>query len=698
MAKIASLVVSLSANSAKLDKDLKKARVRTKKFSKNVSSDFKRIAGAIGAIITGAGLKALVETTASFEDLQSTLKSVFGSSKLGEKAFKRIQAMSTKTQFGIEDLSKTFIKLRSSGITPTDDLLRIFTDTAAVTTDQIGTLEAMTDLFSRTTSGGLGLEDLNRLADRGVPVFDILSKKLNLSKQEVAKFGKSVEGSTTMLKALADGIDERFGGATKDRLGNLSTLMSNFKIEIGNTSNEIGTKLAPALKEIIKDFTEWLAANRELAGMIGTTMGDSIRLLADGLKLLKQNMDLVFGAVTTIVYIQALRQVNFVISDMRKGTNGLTKSFSKLFKVMRGNPYTAIIGVILGLIVGFNGMGRSLAQASAAIDYLWDRLKDLGAKMMQLVSTPIKWLGEGILWTADLFGISSDAVDDFGESLKELAKDTVQWAKDAIPAHGGLIQAIKDAGVEYDNATAAAEKLAEANKKALTLTVPVINGTTTAGSTGTGTTTAGGLDLGLNGAGKKPSYISAIFSDPEEKKAFSKALSSGIISAIRDKEGWKGIKDAFSNSLQNQFFKKMEDSLDDMIGGLLDSLDQSFAKAGGGGSAGGLGGLFSGLFDWGASFFAAKGGMVPQYLSAGGAVARGTDTVPAMLTAGEVVLNAAQQKNVAGAMGGSNVTINISGNVDQRAIDQIKRVVASDPVMIHQLGVNGKDSVTGLRR
>jgi hypothetical protein len=52
------------------------------------------------------------------------------------------------------------------------------------------------------------------------------------------------------------------------------------------------------------------------------------------------------------------------------------------------------------------------------------------------------------------------------------------------------------------------------------------------------------------------------------------------------------------------------------------------------------------------------GGMVPQYLRTGGRLLsfrpRGTDTVPAMLTPGEVVLNQAQQKNVAAGLTGTD--------------------------------------------
>lgn len=52
----------------------------------------------------------------------------------------------------------------------------------------------------------------------------------------------------------------------------------------------------------------------------------------------------------------------------------------------------------------------------------------------------------------------------------------------------------------------------------------------------------------------------------------------------------------------------------------------------------------------------ASGGVVPQYFASGG-LSKGTDTVPAMLTPGELILNQAQQSNVASGLGGNNITI-----------------------------------------
>ena len=56
--------------------------------------------------------------------------------------------------------SRSFITLKASGIEPTEKLLRVFTDTAAVTTRSTWCLRGNDKVFSRGVQGGLGLEEL----------------------------------------------------------------------------------------------------------------------------------------------------------------------------------------------------------------------------------------------------------------------------------------------------------------------------------------------------------------------------------------------------------------------------------------------------------------------------------------------------------------------------------------------------------
>ena len=114
-----------------------------------LSTVLKGAGAALVAIGAARLVKGIVSTTARFEDLNDALASVTGSAQAGGEAFAFVSKFATQTQFGVEDLTTTFIKLKASGIEPTQDLLTLFTDTAAVTTDQLGSLQANSILFKR---------------------------------------------------------------------------------------------------------------------------------------------------------------------------------------------------------------------------------------------------------------------------------------------------------------------------------------------------------------------------------------------------------------------------------------------------------------------------------------------------------------------------------------------------------------------
>jgi len=234
------------------------------------------LAAAFAALKVGEALKDVILITARFDDLRASLRAVAGSAEGGAQAFQAIQNFSAKTQFTVEDLTEAYIKLGAAGIKPTERLFKVFSDAAAITTDQVGSLQAMTDLFARTTAGGLGLNDLKKLGDRGVPVFDILEKKLGLVRSKIGEFGQSAEGARIIVNALAEGIEERFGGATEERLKNLSTQMSKFGVAVKNSADAMGQGLGPAVGMVLTDLTKLISSNTEFSRALGEGLGRTL--------------------------------------------------------------------------------------------------------------------------------------------------------------------------------------------------------------------------------------------------------------------------------------------------------------------------------------------------------------------------------------------------------------------------------------
>ena len=196
---------------------------------------------SIGGTLAGAFAFSEIGIVASrFEDLRTSLQILYKDAQTGANAFDDIKKMASATVFSVEDLTQTVIKLKAAGIEPTVKLLTMFADVSSVAADKVGALQAITDLYSRTTAGGLGLEDLNRLADRGIPVFTILEERLGLSRLSISELGKTAGGAQVILRALEDGLQEAFPDASAARAKNVSQAFSNFKDALANAADAIG--------------------------------------------------------------------------------------------------------------------------------------------------------------------------------------------------------------------------------------------------------------------------------------------------------------------------------------------------------------------------------------------------------------------------------------------------------------------------
>ncbi len=260
----------------------KKALSSTQKGLATLKKSVFSLKGALIGLGAGALLISIAKISARFEDLRDSLSSVTGSIENGRNAFNFISEFATRTQFGVEELSRSFITLKASGIEPTEKLLRVFTDTAAVTTDQLGTLDAMTRVFSRGVQGGLGLEELNQIADRGVPVFKILEDQLGITRLEIAQFGRTTEGAGKILDALQVGLNKEFGGATETKLDNLSIATSNLQIALATAADEFGEAgFTGALTDAAVQLTGFIEDNKEGIKIAGEYAGEIVDNLAE---------------------------------------------------------------------------------------------------------------------------------------------------------------------------------------------------------------------------------------------------------------------------------------------------------------------------------------------------------------------------------------------------------------------------------
>ena len=423
-----------------------------------------RVAGlataALGAIGGTQLIRGIVATTTRFEDLRTTLASVTGGVQQGAEAFDFITEFSTKTQFGIEELTTSFVKLKAAGIQPTEELLNVFTNTAAITSDQIGSLEAVTDLFARTVGGGLGLEEIERLGDRGVPVLRILKQELNLNRDQISEFGKSAEGAKKIVDAFAKGIQEEFGDATTNLLSNTNVAFSNLSIAIKQAQDAIGQRgLSKALGDTANEITDLIKNNEDLVNSIGDKLLFAFIVTKNAIILLGQNLNLLAKAFLSFVALKltlsivslglafggalvtgiglALKAILLFQSAMRKGVIGLI---------------TAAATGILFLLETFGAFGDDLDELGNGFDELEEEQKSFFQKAKEGVTTIVGEYDEFTGAILDLGKTSKEEYLSIRLDLEATEKKTKDLQRAFAVGLGGALDAVPQAYNKAKNA------------------------------------------------------------------------------------------------------------------------------------------------------------------------------------------------------------------------------------------------------
>lgn len=415
---------------------------------------FKSLAGAAiatTAVLGGAGLTgALIKTAASFQDMRSALNTVYGSVEKGEAAFKIIQDFAVETPFDVEQLTKAFITLKAQGLNPTKDLLMTFSDAASVTTDRVRTFDALVRITSRSLSGGLGLMELEQVASAGIPVFDILEKKLGITRLQVSEFGKDAAGAQKILTALVAGLNERFGGSTEKMAGNLSVALSNLGDAAANAMDVIGRNgLGQAINDVATDISNFIENNHEAAVAIGQGLGTAVRVAGGIFIVLANNI----GLVTTALGAMAVGKTIGWLSSL----GGLAGIATKAMGGLR---------IAIAAVGGPIGIAAAALTALGVVIYKnWDYVKGFAGALVNNLGAAFSNVGAWIVSSTKKFGIFGSAVASF--LTGNLSAFSGLGAKlDAVtPKYKGLVSATQAGSKAAADAAAAEKRASDARRQ-----------------------------------------------------------------------------------------------------------------------------------------------------------------------------------------------------------------------------------------
>ena len=258
MAKLKDLkvVIGLSKSGlTKLNADLR----RTKSNFRRNFGELAAIARRAGQLIVagvGVGLTAIIKSGAKLQTLKVGFRSIMGSAEGAAKMVDKLNQFTASTPFQLEEVSRSARQLIAvgTGVDDVTDRLRMLGDIAAASGNSISAIAA---IFAKVQAKGkVELENLNQLAERGIPIFDQLRKVTGDANMEFGAGAVKVEEFNEALAQMADK-----GGFANNAMANLSetvdgrltTAFDNVTLALGQFAEKSG--LLDAVTNVLEDFT-----------------------------------------------------------------------------------------------------------------------------------------------------------------------------------------------------------------------------------------------------------------------------------------------------------------------------------------------------------------------------------------------------------------------------------------------------------
>jgi len=414
------------------------------------------IAGtAIAAAALGAGLaagataygnlaSAALGAAGGLEQTKVAYQTLLGDAAKGEQMLAKVIQFAKATPFDVESISQGVKQLMAYGFAA-DDTIPIMKDlgdaAAALGLNSQGMGRLVIALGQVQTKGKFQADEARQFAENGIPVWDILSKKMGVAKSEVMRL--SEEGLIPADQAVANiraGLQELYGGGMQAQSQTFVGTMSRIK-EAMNLGLAQGT--LNSMKGITAEINQWAPKLSNLSLLLGSEFGQSFASFLGGIGPAVSDLEISLQGFLP-------RLFDTWTPVYARLTNGLAAAFRNAVPGI--NVISEAIANIVDNISGrLSGLGDAFSFAMSGIEPLLSAIGPVVANIMNqltsyLTAVGALFTGLRILWNelvamvsgamALLAGVAAQVLDALGmdgaaEKMQGLAKSIGEVAQEA---------------------------------------------------------------------------------------------------------------------------------------------------------------------------------------------------------------------------------------------------------------------------
>lgn len=404
------------------------------------------ISGAL-AVIKGAVGIVGVQYDAMQEQSKIAWGTILGDQNEAIKTLDTLKKMGADTPFEFEGLDKSAKLLQMAGFHG-KDLFKTLTDVGDAVSAIGGNDDVLQGvsmaIFQMASKGKVSAEEMNQLAERGIPAWKLISDQMHIPVQQLMQMSQNGKlYAKDVLPLLTKGMRDTFGGSMQKQSqtfnGMLSTIKDNTVQLAGVLAQPLFDKLKSGMQAVIP----------LLNGLMDLAQGN--------LKGFKDSLEKVFGADTTAKIMSFFGVVAGLFDKFKGG-------FTTVFNVVKtyippiistiGGFINGVINYFKQLFSGKNNVGSSFISIfntikSIAVPILKDAVafiksilaglsafwKENGATIIQAVKNFWHIIASIFKFLAPVIKF---IVEDLWGSIKGVIKGAIKIIEGIIQVFAGL--------------------------------------------------------------------------------------------------------------------------------------------------------------------------------------------------------------------------------------------------------------------
>lgn len=313
----------------------------------------------IGAVTFGGVLGSALNQAAKFEQTEIGFRTLLGGADAAKKKLEELQKFAKESPFNFQETARLAQRALAQGIEP-DRLLTVMravgNAVAAAgggTEEFAGAMKAIGDIMNQ---GTLQKEELNQLAERGIPAFEIFRKELGLTAEQVKEIGRAGIKSRDAIDAFVRGSNRMFAGSMENQSKTLLGRISTLEDETQEIGRNIAKTWVPALATASRHVSDIVAG----FGKLNEKTGGKASGLALGIFGGLAGLAVVAGAIRNIrTLLPGAAAAGGGASAAAGGAAGagivatLRKLLPSAKNVVKWGPMAGKLGVGLGIPLAF---------------------------------------------------------------------------------------------------------------------------------------------------------------------------------------------------------------------------------------------------------------------------------------------------------------------------------------------------------